>query len=74
MLENVLVIDEYATPGDDEYLHTAASFVVRESVACVVPEGRVPVGCPLEQPGGVISVERENLTTIPSDVPPMRFG
>ena len=58
-----MVIDAYAVPAIVEYLHVADSFVVRESVVCVVPDDRVPVGEPEAREGGVVS-----------EVPPVTKG
>ena len=52
---NVPGIAAYAVPGEVLYRLVAFSFVVSERVACVVPRGRVPEGCPLERTGGVVS-------------------
>ena len=49
-------IEAYAVFGVGEYLQVAVSFVVREIVVWVVPEGRVPVGDGLERMGGAVSV------------------
>lgn len=54
-MENVLVMEEYATPAVVEYLHVAASSVVRFMFTLVVPAGRVPDGFPPERTGGVVS-------------------
>ena len=43
------------TPDVVEYLHVAASFVLREMSVDVVPPGRVPVGAPSVRTGGVVS-------------------
>ena len=56
VVENVFVIDAYATPAAVAYLHVAASFVVSDKVADAVPAGSVPAGMPFVRVGGCVSV------------------
>ena len=55
MAEKVFAIEEYATPAVVEYLHIAFSFVVKEIVAKVVPDGNEPAGRALDNIGGLES-------------------
>ena len=48
-------IDGYEIPTVVEYLQVAISFVVKEMVVWVVPDGKVSVGWPFERVGGVVS-------------------
>ena len=57
VVENVFAIEAYAVFGVVEYLQVAVSSVVNEIIVKVVPGERVPVGCPLEREGGVLSAE-----------------
>ena len=51
----MFVIDEYAVFAVVEYLHVAASFVVNEIIADVVPAANVPDGEGLLRTGAVMS-------------------
>ena len=55
VVAKVFIIESYDVPAIAEYLHVAASLVSKLIVACVVPDGKVPEGCPLDLTGGVVS-------------------
>ena len=42
-------------PAEVEYLQVAFSFVVKDKVAWVVPEGNVPEGVPEKRIGGLVA-------------------
>ncbi|HUC42639.1 MAG TPA: hypothetical protein VMR65_01255 [Candidatus Sulfotelmatobacter sp.] len=57
-------MEAYAVPAVVEYLQVAFSFVRSVSVVCVVVDGKLPEGNPLERTGGVESAPVEHAAPV----------